>query len=148
MKNILAKQTIWSYLLLAAAVLLIPGFIIFMINSTSGYLYGSNLNVLVVILSIVGILGGIALVAFGDKLGKFAGIGYVLVAACAAISIAGIAWSVEAVVGDIFFIPVNHPEAEDTTWSLAIVTLVFYALSFIAATAACFGSKLYKEVEA
>ena len=148
MKNILAKQTIWSYLLLAAAVLLIPGFIIFLINSTTGYLYGSNLSVLVVIMSIVGILGGIALVLFGDKLGKFAGIGYVLVAACAAISIAGIAWTVEAVVGDIYFIPVNHPEAEDKTWSLAIVTLVFYSLSFLAATVACFGGKLYKKEEA
>ncbi len=148
MKNILAKQTIWSYLLLAASILLIPGFIIFMINSTTGYLYGSNLSILVVILSIVGILGGIALALFGDKLGRFAGIGYVLVAACAAISIAGIAWSVEAVVGDIYFIPVNHPEAEDTTWTLAIATLVFYALSFVAATAACFGGKLYKEAPA
>lgn len=147
MKKILAKQTIWSYLLLAASILLIPGFIIFMINSTTGYLYGSKLSVLVVCLSLLGIIGGILLVLFGEKLGKFAGIGYVVIAACAAISIAGIAWTVEGVAGDIFFIPVNYPASEDTTWALAITSLVFYGLSFVAATAACFGGKLYKEVE-
>ncbi len=144
MKKLLEKQTIWSYLLLASSILLIPGFIIFMINSTTGYLYGSKLSVLVVCLSIIGIIGGIALSAFGDKLGKFAGIGYVLIAACAAISIAGIAWSVEGVAADIFFIPVNYPASEDTTWALAITSIAFYAVAFIAATIACFGGKLYK----
>lgn len=145
MKKILAKQTIWSYLLLAASIILIPGFIIFMINSTTGYLYGSKLSALVVCLSLLGIIGGILLAIFGDKLGKFAGVGYLLVAACAAISIAGIVWSVEAVAADIFFIPVNYPASEDTTWALAITSIVFYAIAFVAATTACFGGKLYKD---
>ncbi len=147
MKNFLAKQTIWSYLLLASVVLLVPGFIVFMINSTTGYLHGSTLSALVVSMSIIALVLGIALALFGEKLGKFAGIGYLAVAAMVAIAIAGIAWTVEAVVGDIYFIPVNHPESEDTTWTLAIVTLVFYVLSFLSAMVACFGGKLYKKVE-
>lgn len=145
MKKFLAKQTIWSYLLLASTILLIPGFIIFLVNSTTGYLAGSNLSALVTSLTIIALLMGILMPIFGKKLGKFVGIGYLLIAAMVAISIAGIAWSVEGVVADIFFIPVNYPESENTTWALAITSLVFYLLSFIAATAACFGGKFYKE---
>ncbi len=145
MKNFLAKQTIWSYLLLGATILLIPGFIIFMVNSTTGFMKGSALSPLVVSLSIIAFLLGIALAAFGEKAGKFAGIFYLLFAAMIAISIAGIAWSVESIVADIFFIPVNHPESEDTSWALAVTSLVFYSLSFLAATASCFGAKLYKK---
>ncbi len=148
MKNFLAKQTIWSYLLLASVVLLVPGFIIFLVNSTTGFLYGNPLSATVTSLSIIAFLLGICLALFGEKLGKFAGIGYLLVAAMVAISIAGIAWSVEAVVADLFFIPVNHPESEDAAWALAVTSLVFYALSFLSATAACFGGDFYKKVKA
>lgn len=147
MKKLLAKQTIWSYLLAASVLLLVVGFIVFLVNSTTGYLASDGPSPLVTALSVIALVAGVGLVAAGEKLGKFAGIGYLLVAAMVAISIAGIAWSVEAVVGDIYFIPVNHPESEDSAWSLAIVSLVFYALSFLAATVACFGDKFYKKAE-
>lgn len=147
MKNFLSKQTIWSYLLLAATILLIPGFIIFMVNSTTGYLKGSDLSPVVVSLSIIALLLGLFLALFGEKLGKFSGICYLLFAAMVAVSIAGIAWSVESIVADLFFIPVNHPESEDASWALAVTSLVFYSLSFLSATVSCFGGTLYKKAE-
>lgn len=147
MKNFLAKQTIWSYILIASAILLIPGFIIFAINTTTGYFYGSGLDPLVATLSIVAIVLGIVLAIFGDKLGKWAGVGALLIAIMSAICIGGVAWSIESVVGDIFFIPVNYPESEDTAWALTIVTLVFYILAFVGSTAVTFSGKLFKEAE-
>lgn len=145
MKKFLAKQTIWNYLLLASLVLLLVGFIIFMVNMTSGYFEGNSPDALTLCMSIFAFLLGIATIIFGDKLGKFVGIGYLLVAAMVAIAIAGVCWSIEGVVGDIFFIPVNYPESEDTAWALCITSLVFYGLSFLLATASCFGGKYFKE---
>lgn len=145
MKKLLAKQTIWSYLLLASTILLIPGFIIFLVNSTTGYLAGSKLSALVVTLTILAFLVGILMPVFGEKLRKFAGIGALLIAVMVGISIAGIAWTIEGVAADIFFIPVNYPESENATWALGLTSVIFYLLSFLSATVACFGGKLFKE---
>ena len=129
MKKLLAKQTIWSYLLLASTILLIPGFIIFLVNSTTGYLAGSKLSALVITLTILAFLVGILMPIFGEKLRKFAGIGALLVAAMIGVSIAGIAWTIEGVAADIFFIPVNDPESENATWALGVTSVIFYLLS-------------------
>lgn len=145
MKKLLAKQTIWSYLLLASTVLLIPGFIIFLVNSTTGYLAGSKLSALVITLTVLALIVGIIMPLFGEKLHKFSGIGALLIAVMVGISIAGIAWTIEGVAADIFFIPVNYPESENGTWALGVTSVVFYLLSFLSAMAACFGKKLFKE---
>lgn len=145
MKKFLAKQTIWSYLLMASLILLLVGFIIFLVNMTTGYFEGNAPEALATSLSVIALVLGVATIIFSEKLKKWAGIGYLLVAAMVAISIAGVCWGIEGVVGDIFFIPVNYPASEDTAWALCITSLIFYGLSFVCATAACFGGKYVKE---
>ena len=118
-----------------------------MINVTTGFLFGSKISVLAILMTIFAFVFGVIILLFGDKFGKYVGIGYLLVTAMVAIAIGAIAWSSETLVADIYFIPVNHPEAEDVSWSLMVVALVFYALSFVSGLVSCFGSKLVKTAE-
>ena len=65
------KQTVGSICLLTSIILALIGFIIFVINSTTGYLAGSQINLGTLILSIVALVFGTLLFLFKDSTEKY-----------------------------------------------------------------------------
>ena len=66
--SFIKKQNVFGWLLCAGAVLSLVSMIIYIANSTSGFLAGIGVNAYIIIASLVAILGSIALFLFSDKL--------------------------------------------------------------------------------
>lgn len=148
MKNLLAKQTRFSYAAAAGALLCLLAFIVYLINSTTGYLAGTALDPLVILFSLLAFACGLAMFLLGEKLGRFAGFGYLAMGVFLSLSIAALILSRQQIVADIYFIPVNHPVAEEATFGGSVAALLLYLLAFLAAVYATFGEKPFKQSKA
>lgn len=133
--SILSKQTKSGWALLGGAVAALIGFIIFIVTSTSGFMAGRAVNALPIVFSIFAVLGAIALFLFSDKLPSWA-VSAILVAVSLLLTVCLclFIWERVDLAADVYFIPVNYPEAEETALNISIVGCVFYILA-IAATA-------------
>ena len=141
--NFVKKQNIFGWATCVAAVLALIGLILYIVTSTTGYLAGTDMNPVPVLLSIFVIIGAFALVLFSDKIGKrVSSVILVVLAVMVAITFCVFVIARVDVIGDVYFIPVNFPEAEGATVSNSIVGFVFYGLSFISLLFAAFGEKL------
>lgn len=147
------KQTVASYSLLASFVLGLVGFIIYLVNSTTGFLAGQPVDALLIALTIVALLLIVLEFTLHDKLEMFNGVinDVILVAI-------GVLFAVScclfingrvSLAADVYFIPVNYPAAEQSALNVGIVGVVFYALAMIASAVAAFVPMFYsKKVEA
>lgn len=149
MKKIFEKQTVWTWILCGSFLALLIGFILFIVNSTTGYLAGKTVAVLPLILSIIALLDILFIFFFGDKVEKFTGFFVFAAAVLIAVSFAAICWSRESIVADVGgFIPgITRPQAEYATWHGSIVVLVFYGISFVCAAISSFGGPFFKKEE-
>lgn len=124
-----SKLTLRNILLLSSVVLLLVGWIIYLVVATTGYFAGNTPNAAVVILSIFYILGALAFISFDEKLQKFDTLFFGL-AAFIILAFVFFVLDKEAVIGDRL-IPVNHPVKEVEAVKASITGIVFYLLSII-----------------
>lgn len=125
------KQTVGSICLLTSIILALIGFIIFVINSTTGYLAGSQINLGTLILSIVALVFGTLLFLFKDSTEKYDTLISIVIGLLLSISVCLFIYSRINLAADVWFIPVNYPAAEETALRISIVGVVFYILSII-----------------
>ena len=125
------KQTVGSICLLTSIILALIGFIIFVINSTTGYLAGSQINLGTLILSIVALVFGTLLFLFKDSTEKYDTLISIVIGLLLSISVCLFIYSRINLAADVWFIPVNYPDAEETALWVSIVGVVFYILSII-----------------
>lgn len=144
MKNLFNK-TIGGYALISTFVLSLIGMIIYLISGTTGYLAGLAFNVLPIILTIFSLIICLLLFLFSDKLNKI--IEEILLfslVSLLALSCVLFLYSRIDIAADVWFIPVNYPQAEKHTLVVSIVGVVFYMLSTISTIVAGFSKSLTK----
>lgn len=148
MNFIKSKLTLRNILLAASVLFTLVGWIIYLVLSTTGYFVGKAPNGWVVALSIIYMLGTLALIAFDEKLGKFDTIAFFALAACIILSFCLFVLDKEEVVGEML-IPVNHPEMQVNAASTTIVGVVFYGIAFLLFAVSNFlgGKKSAKEAD-
>lgn len=125
------KQTAGSYCLLSSIGLALIGFIIFVINSTTGYLAGSAINLGTLILSIIAIVFCTLLYIFKDSTEKYDTLISIVIGIFLSCAVCLFIYSRINLAADVWFIPVNYPEAEETSLMVSIVGVAFYILSII-----------------
>lgn len=149
MKKFIAKQTVASYSLIASFILALIGFIIYLVNSSTGYMAGKPMSGMVIGFTILAFVLIIVEFIFREKLTFFhnvineiiiIGIGVSLVLATIFFALARV-----SLVADVHFIPVNYPKAEADSLNVGIVGVVFYFLAFVGSAIAGFYKNLFKE---
>ncbi len=138
MSNFIKKQTVTSWILCGAIVTGIIAFIIFLVNSTTGYYQGTTIDPLTLTFSILYLVGAIALFACKDliqKCGKWASwietAAYIVLALFISLAIVFLISSRTELTGDVYFIPGMSTDAKESTLNLSFVCLAFYIVSFI-----------------
>lgn len=126
------KQKNGSVSLLLSVIFAVIGFIIFIINSTTGYLAGSQIDIGTLILSIFAIVFGTLLFLFKDSMKRYESLIAITIGILLSTAVCLFIYSRISLAADVWFIPVNYPEAEETALMVSIVGVAFYVLSIVA----------------
>lgn len=146
MMDWIKKQGAAAWCVLAAAVLGLAAVIIYIVNSTTGFMAGTPVNGLIIALSFIAVIGLAAAVVFSEKLdGKIVDL---ILFAAAIMLIASLLLFIMArisIISDVYFNPVNFPQAEADTLNVSFAGIAFYVLSIAAIVAGTFFEKMTKK---
>lgn len=118
--------------ILAAAVIALVGFVFYLITSFTGYLAQSAVDPIPIICSVLALALLCACWFAGKSLSPLlrdlaaTAAGVLLI-----VSFALFALSRVSLAADVYFIPVNYPQAEETALHLSIVGIVLYLVSIV-----------------
>lgn len=145
--KLLKKQNVFGWISIASAVLALIGMIIYISTSTTGYLAGQSMDVLPIVFTVLAMIVLVATALVADKLDERI-VGGILFAVCLLLTVSFCLFVFARIqlFADVYFIPVNYPEAEGTALSSSIVGYVFYGLALIGTIAAGFSGKLNRDV--
>lgn len=124
-----------------ALVLAVAGLAVYIVTSTTGYLAGTAMNVLPIVLTVVAVAALVVDIALGSRLPAV--VRDLCVVGASALLAASIALFVMARVtlaADVYFIPVNYPAAEADALHISIAGVVCYLLADIALIAEAFAA--------
>ncbi len=144
--NVFAKLSRSGIAVLVALALALVGLIVYLITSLTGYLAGYSMDAIPVVLTIVAILIGATIVVLPDKLG--ARISEVVLVITSILLIIAFCFFVMArldLFADVYFIPVNYPEAEEVALNISYIGFVSYIGAIVALIIAGFSNSLVKE---
>lgn len=116
-----------------ALVLAVAGLAVYIVTSTTGYLAGTAMNVLPIVLTVVAVAALVVDIALGSRLPAV--VRDLCVVGASALLAASIALFVMARVtlaADVYFIPVNYPAAEAGALHISIAGVVCYLLADVA----------------
>lgn len=141
------KQNVFGWLLCAGAVLSLVSMIIYIANSTTGFLADSGVNAFIIIASLVAILGSVALFLFSDKLDeRLVGLATFIIGLFIAIAcVQYIVVRVDAI--GALLNPIPHPDAEVAAVNQSITGIVFYAVTMLVYVATTIAGRLTKKTE-
>lgn len=125
------RITTSSIVYLVSIILALVGFIIYLVNSTTGYLSGSQLNNWIVVLSIIAIILGLLLFVFRNSMEGYESIVMIVIGVLLAVSVCLFIDERKSLAADVYFIPVNFPQSEADALNVAIVGVAFYIVSII-----------------
>lgn len=153
MKNFIQKQTVASYALCASLFFGLVGFIIYLVNSTTGYLAGTAVDGWLIAITLIAFALIVVEFVLHDKIDLYNGLfnDLILIVVGVLFAIGTCLFIVDRVgiAADVYFIPVNFPVAEGTALNIGITGVAFYAVAMICAAVAAFWPKgFYKEIEA
>lgn len=140
------QQNIFGWVTLAAIVLALVSLIIYIVSGTTGFMAGTILNAVPIVLTILAIGVLVACVLLSDKLDKRI-TGVLLAVACVFLAVSFCVFAVERlqIFADVWFIPVNYPESEGAALNSTVTGIVFYVLSAVCVIVAGFGERLNKD---
>ncbi len=143
--NFIKKQGVMGWIVVAAVILALVSMIVYIVNSTTGYMDGNAMNAAPVILTIVFIVGAVILLAVSDRLDERVS-GAILFVLSLLVAASALVFIVErvAVISDMLN-PVNHPDAQVKTVQAAIAGISLYLVSFLAMVVATIGGRLAKK---
>lgn len=116
-----------------ALVLAVAGLAVYIVTSTTGYLAGTAMNVLPIVLTVVAVAALVVDIALGSRLPAVVrDLCVVGASALLAASIALFVMTRVTLAADVYFIPVNYPAAEADALHISIAGVVCYLLADIA----------------
>lgn len=140
------KVNTFGWILCVSALLALVGVIVYIVNTTTGYIAGTiPVNPLVILLPVLVILCAVFLFLKPDALNDtLTGIVTFLLAILMAV--ATVLFIVERVdvIGDMLN-PVNHPDTQVTAVTWAIVGIVLYLVSFLGTAVTTLSDRLSKK---
>ncbi len=127
---------------LAAVAATLIGLVIYLVNSTTGYMAGQGLNALVIGLSVVSMVALAARVFAGDRLPEVLN-DVLLVGSEVLLLVSFAQFVLERVrlAADIYFIPVNYPASEQTSLNVALIGVAYYLVAIVLLVVKAFTSK-------
>ena len=140
------KMTKSAWITCFGAVAALVGLVFYLITSLTGFLAGTVLNPLPIILTAAGVLLALVLVLAAEKLSPL--VTDLFVVGAAVCLIAGFilfALGRVPLVADVYFIPVNYPQSEVQALNLSIVGMVCYLLSIAAMIVVAFTGRFTRE---
>lgn len=140
------KQSVSSWIAMATAALTLVAMIIYIVNSTTGYLTGSNMNAVPVVFSVISIVLLAALVATSGKLNHWI-ITLIMLATVVllSVSLSVMVGARTDVAGDQWFIPGMATAEKGACLNGAIAAAVFYIISILAVFAMAFTARFEKK---
>lgn len=143
--NFIKKQGVMGWIVVAAVILALVSMIVYIVNSTTGYMDGNAMNAAPVILTVIFIVGAVILLAVSDRLDERVS-GAILFVLSLLVAASALVFIVErvAVISDMLN-PVNHPDAQVKTVQAAIAGISLYLVSFLAMVVATIGGRLAKK---
>lgn len=146
MANWIKNQKAPTWVTLFAAVMALVGLIIYTVNSTTGYLGSTQMDVLPVVLTILAILLLAALIAVAGKTNHW--VSYIILLAAIvllAVSVSVFISTRTDVAGDQWYIPGMDTPEKGACLNGSIVGVVFYGLSMLSVVAAAFMGNYTKD---
>lgn len=141
------KQNVFGWLLCLGAVLSLVSMIIYISNSTTGFLSDIGVNAFIVTAPVLAILGSVALFLFSDKLDeRLVGLATFVIGMLIAIACTQyIVVRVDAI--GALLNPIPHPDAEIAAVNQSITGIVFYAVTMLVYVAITIGGRLTRKTE-
>lgn len=138
------KVNIFGWILCVSAVIALVGVIVYVVNTTTGYIAGTPVNALVVLLPVLVIACAVVLFLKPDLVNDTL-TGIVTFVLAVLMAVATILFIVERVevVGDMLN-PVNHPDSQVTAVTWSIVGIVLYFVSFLGTAVTTLSNRLAK----
>lgn len=118
------------------------GLVIYIVNSTTGYMAGQGMSVPLIVLSVVAVIALVLRAAVRDRLSAV--LADALLIAPEVMLLVSFAQFVLARVrlaADIYFIPVNYPASEQTSLNVALIGVGCYLVAIIALVIESFTAK-------
>ncbi len=117
---------------LAAVAATLIGLVIYLVNSTTGYMAGQGLNALVIVLSVAAVVALAVRVFAGDRLPEVLD-DVLLIGSEALLLVSFAQFVLERVrlAADIYFIPVNYPASEQTSLNVALIGVACYLVAIL-----------------
>ncbi len=139
------KVNVFGKVLCVSAILALIGVVVYIINSSVGYLAGTGLNVLTILLPLIVVVLSLLLM-FVPNLVNDTITGIVTFLMSVGMGYAVITFVVARVdlIADLLN-PVNHPANEYTAFTWAIIGIVLYLLAFLGTLFATAGSRIAKK---
>lgn len=132
-----------GWLLCVAILTALVGMMLYIVTSTTGYLAGSALKPAPILMTVVALLLACALVVVTDKLQPLLTDLFVVASTVLLIfSFALFILGRVSLAADVYFIPVNYPQAEEVALNLSVVGVAFYFISIITMIVVAFSSKI------
>lgn len=127
---------------LAALAAALIGLVIYLVNSTTGYMAGQGLNALVIVLSVAAMVALAVRVFAGDRLPEVLD-DVLLIGSEALLLVSFAQFVLERVrlAADIYFIPVNYPASEQTSLNVALIGVACYLVAILLLVVKAFTTK-------
>ena len=140
------KQSIASWVLAGAAVLALIAMIIYIVNSTTGILAGTQMSALPIVFTIIAILLMAGIVATAGKLNHWiVTVAMIVAVVFLSVSFCTLIGARTDIAGDQWFIPDMDTAEQGKCLNVAIASVAFYVLSVIAVIAASVIGKFHRE---
>lgn len=127
---------------LAALAAALIGLVIYLVNSTTGYMAGQGLNALVIVPSVAAMVALSVRVFAGDRLPEVLD-DVLLIGSEALLLVSFAQFVLERVrlAADIYFIPVNYPASEQTSLNVALIGVACYLVAILLLVVKAFTTK-------
>ena len=121
---------VWHIVAIVGA---LAGLIVYIVTSTTGYLAGGGISALLIAMTVVALLVLAADIFLKDRLGAVArDLALLGSLALIAASFALFILARVPLAADVYFIPVNYPQAEETALNISLVGLALYLIAVLA----------------
>ena len=139
------KVNVFGKILCIAAVLALVGVVVYIVNSSVGYLAGTGMNTLTVLLPLIVIACSLVLIFVPNIINDtITGIITFLLSVGMGYAVVTFVVARIDLIADLLN-PVNHPANEYTAFTWTCVGLVLYVLAFLGTLIATMGTRLAKK---
>ena len=140
------KQSIASWVLVGAAVLALIAMIIYIVNSTTGILAGTQMSALPIVFTIIAILLMAGIVATAGKLNHWiVTVAMIVAVVFLSVSFCTLIGARTDIAGDQWFIPGMDTPEKGACLNGSIVGVVFYGISMLAVIVSAFMGNFTKD---